>query len=413
MRRIPEGAILEEMLKKGLATDALIRRVAGVVAGFHSSADTNAHVSRFGSLEAIKGNASENFSQTRGFISKTISEAAFDRIKAYTEGFLRDNSGLLEERVKRGFIRDCHGDLHLEHIAVDKDIVAFDCIEFSERYRFSDTIADIAFLSMDIDFHNRHDLSIALEDSYIEGSGDTEGRALLNFYKCYRAYVRGKVDGLKSMEGEVGEDERFSSCLSATRHFQLSSMYAKGGFRPELLIFCGLSGAGKTTLANEAERRLAFVRLSSDAIRKGLLCMPVSAKAPAPYKQGIYTDDFTDKTYKELIKRAGGFLRQGISVALDATFQRERFLRQAMEEAKAGGLKPEDVHIVLCTADDEMARENILRREREGHGLSDAGWDVYQRQKSEFEPILEPRLKADARAGLKENLLCVLRAMAG
>ena len=249
MRRIPDESILENRLAAGTADAATIGKVARAVAAFHEKAERGGRIAGFGSPEAIGRNAAENFAQTADFIGKTIPRAHYDEIKEYTGSFLRKNAALLERRAANGFVRDCHGDLHTEHISVNKRVDVFDCIEFNERFRFSDVVADAAFLSMDLDYHNRHDLATAFDTAYFEATGDTEGRTLLDFYRCYRAYVRGKVEGFKSVEDEVGPEDRSLAEFRARYHFHLSRLYAGRGFRPTLVVVRGLSGTGKSTLA--------------------------------------------------------------------------------------------------------------------------------------------------------------------
>ncbi|MEK6531506.1 MAG: AAA family ATPase [Deltaproteobacteria bacterium] len=407
MKRFRQEDILEDRLVKGLLTEDVIKKVALKIASFHANAATGAGISQFGMPWHIRENANENFFQTKAFISKTISRSAFNAIKDYTDGFLRDNERLFLKRVKRGFIRDCHGDLHLEHIVVNKGVEVFDAIEFNERFRFSDVISDIAFLSMDMDFHNRHDLSRVLDDRYVAGSGDNQGRRLFDFYKCYRAYVRGKVDGIKSMELEVNEADRRDARISAMRHFRLSFHYATGGFSPELVIISGLAGTGKSTLAESISRATGLVRLSSDSVRKGLSGIKGLRHAYADYKAGMYTDEFTKRTYDGLIKKGISCLKAGRSVILDATFSKAGFLKKAINLAGHAGLKKNAVHVIQCVADDRAARKNLLKRQREDAAgrktLSDATWEIYIRQKKDFEPINAPHLALNASSGVTEN----------
>ncbi len=417
MRRFREEAILENMLIKGLATEDVVKKVAFTIASFHARAGRGPRISRFGTPERIRENTDENFSQTRAFISKTISRRAFNAIKGYTEGFLRDNEGLFLERVERGFIRDCHGDLHLEHIVVDKGIEVFDAIEFNERFRFSDVISDIAFLSMDMDFHNRHDLSSKLDAAYIASTGDSAGRGLFDFYKCYRAYVRAKVDCIKSMETEVDEDERREACLSARRHFRLSFHYATGGYCPEFVIISGLTGTGKTAIAKGIAREAGLVHLSSDAVRKEIAGIKYAKHAYADYKEGIYTEEFTKRTYHELIKRGISLLRAGRSVMLDATFSKARFLKEAISLAEKAGIKKNAVHVFRCVADDKTVMENLLKRQiQDAAGQktpSDATRVIYKMQKKDFEPIDVPHLALNARSGAGENLRQAIKRIFG
>jgi aminoglycoside phosphotransferase family enzyme len=158
MKRLPAETMLEAMLEGDIVTGEIIERVAEAVAAFHKKAETNERISSFGLPKNVKNNTDENFAQTKDFIGRTITRKQYDDIRAYTDAFLSSNNGEFNERVQKGFIKDCHGDIHSEHISISDGIQIYDCIEFNERFRYSDIVADSAFLSMDLDFHNRHDL---------------------------------------------------------------------------------------------------------------------------------------------------------------------------------------------------------------------------------------------------------------
>ena len=408
MRRLSEERSLDRMLASGIVTEELIRRIAHVLAAFHKNAAASGHISGFGSLEVIRENTGENFSQTEPFIGKTISQGLFLKIKEYTESFIRANSSLFEKRVSEGFIRDCHGDIHSEHVFAEDGIEIIDCIEFNERFRFSDVVADEAFLSMDLDYHNRHDLSEALDLAYFNESGDREGERLLNFYKCYRAYVRGKVEGFKAFEEEVEEAERTDALLSALYHFYLSGLYASGALKPMLLIVCGLPGTGKSTLARGVAERTGFVHLASDVVRKELAGLKPTEARPESYGEGIYSEHFTERTYAELARRAEGLLKRARSVITDATFSKRRYLKKVMDAADRAGAK---VEIIECSALNETVRARLEERRWAVGSVSDADWRIYLGKKAAFEEVPGPHIVAAAERTLQENLLKVFRAV--
>lgn len=397
MRRLPAGDMLDKRLAAGRAGAGTIRRIATVIASFHAQAETDARISAFGAPEAVGRNAAENFSQTLPFVGKgggkTISEALFNKIKTFSDGFLKDNKNLFLERAAGGRIRDCHGDLHCEHISLGEGgdgVEIIDCIEFNERFRFSDTVSDAAFLSMDLDRRGRHDLARVFDSAYIEASEDSAGAQLLNFYRCYRAYVRGKVDSFKSAEDEVGEDERGRAGISARVHFHISGMYASGGYRPMMVVVRGLSGTGKSTIASAlADRTGYFTLLSSDRIRKELAGLSTESRSPAPFEEGIYAPSFTEKTYAGLIERGKSLLGSGRPVILDATFSKTSFIERARLAALASGAS---FHVAECAAPDGEIRERLKKRQK-GQSASDADWGVYMKQKQGFEewdgPVIE------------------------
>jgi aminoglycoside phosphotransferase family enzyme len=175
----------------------------------------------------VKVNWDENFEQTQNVICKTISSADFELIRNKVEQFMQEKKGLFEKRSREGKVRDCHGDLHSGNIFVADRIYIFDAIEFNERFRYSDVAADMAFLAMDLDFKGRRDLSDFFVQKYMEYSGDEELLELLAFYKCYRAYVRGKVVGFRLSDPNIDEKEKQQATKEAQAYFQLAVRYAQ------------------------------------------------------------------------------------------------------------------------------------------------------------------------------------------
>lgn len=226
MKRLPDDRMMINLLKEGRVNDETLDQIARQLASFHASARNDSVVSSFGSHDAIKRNLEENFSQTVRYIGRTITEDQYNTVKAYCELFMDEKAALFSRRVKEGRIRDCHGDLHMEHLYIMDTIYIVDCIEFNERFRYSDVAADIAFLAMDLDFHGHPELSMTFVEDYLNYSGDLGLMELLDFYKCYRAYVRGKVDSFSLDDARLGKDERSEAQKIAKRYFSLACRYA-------------------------------------------------------------------------------------------------------------------------------------------------------------------------------------------
>jgi hypothetical protein len=436
MKRIPEGATLEEKIENESVTPELIRSVGARIARFHSGdgAETSERISAFGAPEAIKENTDENFSQTESFVNDgIITEQTYNFVRDYTAAFLAEHDDLFRARVAGDFIRDCHGDIHAEHIIlsdslssgdssdtdkvevdkidaekIESEVEIFDCIEFSERFRFGDTVSETAFLSMDLDFRGRPDLAAILEESYFSATEDStetsaqtsarnsaktsDGRALLNFYKTYRAYIRGKVEGFKYNEPEVADTERAEAIFNARHHFHLAARYAgncagSDCARPMLIVVCGLSGTGKSTVALKLARLLGAELIRSDRVRKSLAGLDVSAHSYAADSEGIYSADFTERTYEEMTRRATEVLAAGRSCILDATYSS----RAHIEAARKAANEASGFYIIECTLPQEVAIERIEKRaekERVSEDVaSDATVETYMKQKERFENI--------------------------
>ncbi len=227
MRQLPLDRMMDVLLKKGQVTEEMIRAVARKVVGFHQRAETSPQIGSYGSFAIINTNIEENFTQTRKNIGGTIPAERYQRLKSYSEAFLQANAPLFDRRVKEGRVRDCHGDLHAAHICFTDGICIYDCIEFNERFRYCDVAAEVSFLAMDLDYHRHPDLSQCFVSTYVEASGDKELPKLLHFYKCYYAYVRGKVEGFKLDDPLIPAADKEKILAAAQRYFELAESYVQ------------------------------------------------------------------------------------------------------------------------------------------------------------------------------------------
>ena len=196
------------LLEENKVDKKTIDEIAKIVAKFHSKAQINPEISQFGSLKIVKTNWDENFAQTTKYINQTISQAEFQFIQNKINAFMDQSKALFESRISDKRIRDCHGDLHSGNIFITNKICIFDAIEFNDRFRYSDVAADVAFLAMDLDFQNRTDLANYFIERYIAYSKDQQLTPLLPFYKCYRAYVRGKVISFKLDDPNINQSRK-------------------------------------------------------------------------------------------------------------------------------------------------------------------------------------------------------------
>jgi uncharacterized protein len=225
MRRLPQDAMMDVLLKQHKVTPAMVEKVADILVKFHKKAATSEEITHSGGIDAVIHNTSENFEQTDKYFNIIIAPETYRRIKSYTEDFLKNNRNLFLKRMAEGKVRDCHGDLHAAHVCFYKGICIYDCIEFIDRLRYTDVAADIAFLAMDLDHYGRKDLAGGFINAYVKKSGDTELLKLLNFYKCYRAYVRGKVGCFQYDDQFISATEKDKIVANARGYFKLAESY--------------------------------------------------------------------------------------------------------------------------------------------------------------------------------------------
>jgi aminoglycoside phosphotransferase family enzyme len=228
MRRLSDEDLLKTRFKKDAVTSDDIERIGKAIATFHKKSERTKEIDKYGSLNVIKFNTDENFEQTEEFIGNSISEKQFNELKSWTDNFYKDHKDLFEQRVKEGKIRDCHGDLHMEHICLTDPIIIFDCIEFNERFRYSDILSEIAFLLMDLEYNGGKDLAEQLCKVYLKHVGENDDdltNKLIKSYKVYRAYVRGKVTSFVLNDPNLSEDKRTEARDTAQRYFALAHSY--------------------------------------------------------------------------------------------------------------------------------------------------------------------------------------------
>jgi aminoglycoside phosphotransferase family enzyme/predicted kinase len=386
MTRLPDSATVRERLRRGAVGVSFIESLARRVAGFHAAAESGEQVASFGRFAVVAANARENFTQSAPQVGVTVSAAVFDRLRALTEAELGRLAPLIDGRARRGVPRDTHGDLHLDHVyhfperEPPDDLVIIDCIEFNERFRHADPVADMAFLHMDLLFHGRRDLAQAFAEAYFHEAGDAQGRDLLPFYTAYRAAVRAKVEGLELGEVEINAAERRAARDRARGHWLLALGELEAPRRrPCLVLVGGLPGTGKSTLARRLAGRADFVVIRSDVVRKELAGLPQTDRVSTDFQEGFYSPKWTERTYAECLRRAEAAMFAGRRVLVDATFREER-ARRAFLDAAARWAVPG--LLLLCQAPPEVVRARLEGRRADA---SDADWAVYLRAAERWE----------------------------
>jgi hypothetical protein len=385
MKRLPEERMLDRLLREGNVSPDDIVQIARTIAEFHLRAERNSDIAGFGSLEVISRNWLENFQQLSELAGLPVGQQDLGALSCWGINFLEAHRDLFAERVSKGFIRDCDGDIHTENICLADKVCIFDCIEFNSRFRYSDTAADIAFLLMDLDFAGRSDCSDLLLSEYMDVTKDETIRGVLDYYRVYRALVRGKVDSFRMLDPELPEIDRQSAGERARRYFRLARGYALRHKLPlTLFITSGLMGSGKSTIAEALSVELGIERLSSDQIRKGLAGIPPHSRSNDDYGGGIYSAEFSRSTYDALLTRAAQILETGRSVIIDASFGKraDRGRCRALAARYAA-----DFLILSTSLREKDLKKRLDHRAEMPHRVSDGRWELLARQKADFEPV--------------------------
>jgi aminoglycoside phosphotransferase family enzyme/predicted kinase len=415
MRRMPDGRMMPALLRQAGVTFDDIRAVARTVAAFHRDSLTDAGIARFGRVDAVRRNWDENFEQIAPYAGRLVEQAALDELRQYVEEFLRKNAGLMDGRADRGCVRDCHGDLRADAIVIHEDgsICVMDCIEFNDRIRFGDVASDIGFLAMDLEFRGYGEFSDELIGAYLRASNDETLPLMLNFYKCYRAAVRGKVDAMRGDEPEVPQADRVQARAQASAYFSLALSYARAAYPQVALLMIGLSGSGKSYIANAVAGRIGAVVVSSDLVRKRSAGVDPRQPMSARYGEGMYGLAERARVYNAMHALAGEHLAAGRSVIVDATY-----LRRADRDAAAVMARDAGVPMIAIevTAADSAVRERLGQRAARPDTPSDAGWEIHLAQRHDFEPpdeiAPEHRIQIDGGATLAASISKIVEAIA-
>ena len=385
MRELPQGWFLNELLAKGSIGESEINRVISCLHSFYEAQNPSREIEEWGAPEKLKISTDENFAQVEPFMGKTISPAAFETVRHFTNAFYVANDGLFRERIEQHRIRDGHGDLHLDHVHLTpEETTIFDCIEFNDRLRFIDIANDLAFLAMDFDFEGGRELGRLFLQIASREFGDPGLLEVADFYKCYRAFVRGKVESIEMTSTEPSAAAEHGK--RATRYFRLALRYAVAGSQPLVLVVMGRVGTGKSTVARQIGEELDWPVFSSDRIRKTLAGVPLPERTAPDLKEMVYSERMTDRTYEELLKQGLAALAMQGGVILDATFS-SRAKRDYLRDACAGA--GVSVRVIELEAEQNDIANRLKAREQNAGEISDARLEDLEMLIAAYEPPVE------------------------
>ncbi|MFA7281823.1 MAG: AAA family ATPase [Sterolibacterium sp.] len=370
MQRFEQTALLDHMLATGKMMPQHLDDLAQAVANFHSQSVAALDIS-YGTPASIASPMLQNFSQLRPLLDTDDEIARVDLLEQWSTHAHAKLSCLMEERRHNGFIRECHGDLHLGNIIRNDDgIQIFDCIEFNPALRWIDVASEIAFTVMDLCARGRSDWGARFLNAYLERTEDYAALRLLPFYLVYRALVRAKVARIRA--SQANGDIRAKALIDYADHLRLAEAFIAPR-RLALIITRGVSGSGKTTVSQWFLEHFSALRLRSDIVRKRLHGLNPNSRSHSALAADLYTESASQATYADLLCLAREILESGFPVVVDATFlkrsQREAFERMAADLGVS-------FLILDCSSGYENLRQRVMLREANGKDASEANMAV-------------------------------------
>lgn len=390
MRQFDADSVLSNQALGGDALLTSLRPLIQRIAHFHENECAVAQADHsFGSAESVFEPVAQNFEQVRPMLQEAEDLAQLTEIERWATAYYDSERSTLDERKRDGFVRECHGDLHLGNIALHQgEALLFDCIEFNDSFRWIDTINDLAFLLMDLDYRNQESVGDRLLNDYLENTGDYAGAALLPFYKSYRAMVRCKIALFTLNSPGMSEEAIVELSQQFRAYLRLASGYARQS-TPFLLLTQGLSGSGKTTLSNRVIHELGGIRLRTDVERKRMAGLSALESSGSEHDGGIYTAEQTQLTYSRIQLLAEKLLASSQSVICDGTFLKASQRRVFQELAKAQGSA---FAIGACQVEEDTARQWLTARAQSGADAAEADASIMEAQKNRQEAFSEQEL---------------------
>ncbi|MFQ5486896.1 MAG: AAA family ATPase [Gammaproteobacteria bacterium] len=384
MRQFHQDRQFDRLLARDGLRPGHIDRVAELIAGCHAHAAVARPDTPYGSPALVWQPVAENYQQILPLLRDEKDVARLQKLQQWFSEQRTAHEARFIQRKAAGYIRECHGDLHLANIALFEDeVLIFDCLEFNDRLRWIDVISDAAFLVMDLESRGQRALAWRFLNDYLHHSGDYEALPLLPYYLAYRAMVRAKVASIRRGQERLDDQAKTAAEQEFQNYLALAESYSRPR-RPALFITHGLSGSGKTTITQPLLENLGAVRIRSDVERKRLFGMDSEQSAAAAPAQGLYSAAASECTYQRLAELAGTVIEAGFPVVVDATFLRREWRMAFHELARQLGVP---FLILHCHAPQALLRRWIVQRRMSGGDASDADLAVLDHQLATQEPL--------------------------
>jgi aminoglycoside phosphotransferase family enzyme/predicted kinase len=395
MRRVLERDTLAGVIAEGALRPAYMGAIAARLAGFHRGAPEVEGGDPVSLLEMWRRNLDE-LATAAG-----VAGSSAPTSRGFAPGFVRRHRTELEERRRRGMVRDGHGDLRCEHVIVRPRVGVLDRIEFDPALRCGDIAFDLSFLTMDLEAHGHAWAARELVERYRAVGLDPGSDQLLCFYGAHRALVRAKVAFIAASQRHARERE--ASLAQAREMWLLGERMCWRARSPLAVVICGLPATGKSTLAAALATRTGWEVVNSDTVRKRAAGLAPAESGP----EELYDDAVTDHTYGLLAQAAVRGLRERRGVIVDATC-RARSTRRPLLERVA---RSAETLAVRCVVPAEVALARAAARAGQPAQTSDADPRVVAELRESFEPLqeLDPIrvLELDTRAPVEEQLRIV------
>jgi aminoglycoside phosphotransferase family enzyme/predicted kinase len=377
MQEFPQDTLFRAMLDAKTLELHHLRDLGRRLASWHLDASTSAEIQAYGSVEATREVVEDNFSATKKFIGSVQTSEQFEQTRNFQLKFLDEQAKRFRKRQSEGWIRECHGDLHLNNVCWFPDkALLFDCIEFNQEFRCIDVIYDAAFMVMDLEFRNRRDLAFSFFNAWVEHSGDYEGAAMLAFYAGLRASVRAKVKSFLLNDPHLPQEKKKSLQEQTARFYQLAWEYSRP--KPVLCwVVSGFSGSGKSTVASWLAQQIGAIHIRSDAVRKQMSGIALDQRGD----DLLYSQENTERTYDRMLQLLDDLSSQGLSVVLDATFGKQEFRAKLSNWSVQKNVV---LKFVQCSAPESVLIQRLRNRK---HDVSDATEDLLPIQQRSFEPV--------------------------